>query len=94
MRGSVSWLAGGSLRFHSRHVTTNLIVDVDEEGGTASARSSVTILQATGKLPLQPIVVGRYEDEFRRAGGSWRFAARRVDFQLIGDMSQHLVKAS
>jgi 3-phenylpropionate/cinnamic acid dioxygenase small subunit len=78
----------------TRHVTTNLIVDVDEEGGTASARSSVTILQATGKLPLQPIVVGRYQDEFRRAGGNWRFAARRVNFQLIGDMSQHLLKAS
>jgi 3-phenylpropionate/cinnamic acid dioxygenase small subunit len=74
----------------TRHVTTNLIVDVDEEGGTAGARSSVTILQATPGLPLQPIVVGRYEDEFRRAGDGWRFASRRVNFQLSGDLSHHL----
>ena len=78
----------------TRHVTTNLIVEVDEEGGTAEARSSVTILQATAGLPLQPIAVGRYEDEFRRSGDAWHFTGRQVDFQLFGDVSHHLRSGS
>jgi 3-phenylpropionate/cinnamic acid dioxygenase small subunit len=76
----------------TRHVTTNLIVEVDEEADTAEARSAVTIFQATPELPLQPIVAGRYADEFRRVDGTWRFSSRRVSFQLIGDLSHHLRK--
>jgi len=76
----------------TRHVTTNLIVEVDEEAGTAGARSALTIFQATPELPLQPIAVGRYADEFRRLDGAWRFSSRRVSFQLAGDLSHHLRK--
>jgi 3-phenylpropionate/cinnamic acid dioxygenase small subunit len=78
----------------TRHMTTNLIVEVDENAGTARARSSVTILQETPELPLQPIVVGRYRDEFQRDGEAWRFTSRRVNFQLIGDLTHHLKPSS
>jgi len=74
----------------TRHLTTNLIVEADEEAGTATSRSSVTIFQATPELPLQPIAAGRYADQFRRADGVWRFSSRRVTFQLTGDLSHHL----
>jgi hypothetical protein len=30
----------------TKHLTTNLIVDVDEDAGTATARSYITVLQA------------------------------------------------
>ena len=74
----------------TKHVITNLTVDVDEASGTATARSYFTVLQATSTLPLQPIVAGRYHDRFRRLGDQWRFADRRIHIDLVGDVRQHL----
>ena len=54
----------------TKHVTTNLILDIDDEAGTASARSYWTVLQAVPGLPLQPILAGRYHDRFERAEGT------------------------
>ncbi len=76
----------------TKHVTTNLIVDVDEDAGTATARSYYTVLQAVpGVLPLQPIIAGRYRDRFARVDGRWRFAQRHMLVDLVGDLSQHLL---
>ncbi len=72
----------------TKHVTTNLIVDV--AGDTATARSYFTVFQATPALPLQPIVAGRYHDAFARESGAWRFTDRLVLVDLVGDLSQHL----
>ena len=78
----------------TKHVTTNLILDVDDEAGTASCRSYVTIFQATGALPMQAIYAGRYRDTFVRAGDAWRFATRRIVGEFRGDMSGHLLQTS
>ena len=72
------------------HVTTNIAIAVDEEAGTAVARSYFTVLQALPDLPLQSIASGRYHDRFERGGGQWRFAARRATVVLVGDVSRHL----
>jgi hypothetical protein len=74
----------------TRHVTTNAIIEVDDPGGTASARSSYTVLQQTDLLTLQPIICGRYHDAFVRDAGGWRFADRLILSDLIGDLSRHL----
>jgi len=74
----------------TKHVTTNVILDVDEVAGTATARSYFTVLQELPGLPLQPIVAGRYHDRFERAPGGWRFAERRFGVDLVGDVSRHL----
>jgi 3-phenylpropionate/cinnamic acid dioxygenase small subunit len=74
----------------TKHVTTNLVIDVDEDAGTAPARSYFTVLQALPELPLQLIVSGRYRDRFERRDGRWRFAERRVRTDLVGDVSRHL----
>ena len=55
----------GTLR--TRHLTTNVIVDIDEAAGTAQTRSAFVVFQATAGVPLQPIVSGRYRDDFARA---------------------------
>lgn len=78
----------GTLR--TRHLSTNVMIDIDESAGVASARSYFVVLQATPNLPFQPIVGGRYEDRFDRVEGSWRFAERMVHVDQIGDMSEHL----
>ena len=73
----------------TKHVTTNLIVEVDAAAGTATCRSYFTVLQAVPGLPLQPIVAGRYHDRFVRGEGTWRFTERRFFIDLVGDVSRH-----
>ena len=75
----------------TQHVTTNAIIEVDEDAGTATARSYFTVFQALSELPLQPIVAGRYHDAFERVDGAWRFSARKMMPEHFGDMSHHLM---
>jgi SnoaL-like domain len=74
----------------TKHVTTNLVIDVDDDAGTAAARSYYTVFQQTDDLPLQPIIAGRYHDRFDRQSGSWRLVERVIFCDLVGDLSQHL----
>jgi hypothetical protein len=74
----------------TKHVTTNVRIEVDHESGTAQSHSYVTVLQALPDLPLQPIVAGRYRDSFLFREGIWRFAERRFLTDLVGDVSRHL----
>jgi 3-phenylpropionate/cinnamic acid dioxygenase small subunit len=78
----------GTLR--TRHLTANVIVDIDEAAGTATARSAFVVFQQTPKVPLQPIVTGRYRDAFARVDGAWRFARRHIMVDHIGDVRDHL----
>lgn len=75
----------------TRHVTTNVIIEVDESTMHAQARASYMVLQATPDLPLQVIICGRYRDEFSWTGEQWRFATREMHVDLMGDCSQHLL---
>ena len=76
----------------TRHVTTNAIVEVDEQTGTATARSYYTVFQQTDALPLQPIICGHYHDTFARIDGRWWFATRTMFVDLVGDLSHHLLR--
>lgn len=78
----------GTLR--TRHLTSNLAIDIDEAAGTATARSAFVVFQQTPALPLQPIVTGRYRDRFARTDSTWRFAARHILVDHVGDVSEHL----
>ena len=73
----------------TRHVTTNLTIEVDEDAGTGTCHSYVTVFQQTDDFPLQPVYQNRYEDTFVRVDGTWRFAERRFLIDLVGDMSAH-----
>jgi SnoaL-like domain len=75
----------------TKHVTTNLILDIDDDNGTATARSYWTVLQAVPGLPLQPILAGRYHDRFERCDGGWYFTERRYLVDLVGDLSHHML---
>jgi 3-phenylpropionate/cinnamic acid dioxygenase small subunit len=74
----------------TKHVTTNIAIEVDEQAGTAVSRAYFTVLQALPGLALQPIASGRYRDRFECCDGRWRFAERRVLVDLTGDVSRHL----
>lgn len=73
----------------TRHLVLNPIVDVD--GDIATARSTFCVVQRTETVLLAPIVVGRYADAFSRDEDGWYFAERRVDVEMIGDISAHLL---
>ena len=74
----------------TRHLVLNPIVEVD--GDTAAARSTFCVVQATDAIALQPIVVGRYFDQFaREPGGDWYFTERIAAVEMVGDVSDHLL---
>jgi 3-phenylpropionate/cinnamic acid dioxygenase small subunit len=78
----------GTLR--TRHLVTNVIIDIDESAGTATAESYFMSFQATNRTPLQPIAGGRYSDRFRRIDGVWWFADRFIKVDQMGDVSDNL----
>lgn len=79
----------------TRHLVLNPIVEIDPSNpDAATARSTFCVVQATDRLPLQPVVVGRYEDEFARDPahpGGWHFTSRIADVEMAGDVSEHLL---
>lgn len=74
----------------TKHVTTNVIVELDGSAPVASARSYFTVFQARPELPLQPIIAGRYHDRFEKVAHGWRFADRLILVDLLGDLRFHL----
>jgi hypothetical protein len=73
----------------TRHVTTNIVIEIDEEAGTAVSRSYYTVFQSLPDFPLQAIASGRYQDRFQRHNRQWRFAERIVRTSFTGDVSHH-----
>jgi 3-phenylpropionate/cinnamic acid dioxygenase small subunit len=74
----------------TRHLVLNLIVELGDNS-TAAARSTFCVVQATDRVPLQAIVVGRYFDRFARDEDGWYFTERIADVEMVGDVSDHLL---
>jgi ketosteroid isomerase-like protein len=78
----------------TKHVISNVMVDVDGEGegSTASSRSYFTVLQAVpGHLALQPVIAGRYRHGFEKSGGRWAFASMHIVIDLTGELGHHML---
>jgi SnoaL-like domain len=75
----------------TKHVTTNVIVEIGDDGHSATVRSYYTALQALSDFPLQPILAGRWHDRLMKFDGDWRIVNRVIYPDLIGDISRHLV---
>jgi hypothetical protein len=78
----------GTLR--TKHVVTNIDLDIDEAADRARATSYFTVYQATPALPLQCLIAGRYHDTFHRIDGRWWFDERLVLPDLVGNLSGHI----
>lgn len=74
------------------HVTTNLQIEVDEQSGTGTCRSIVTVFQRMDDFPLQPVYQCRYHDTFVRDADTdaWHFERRRMFDHRPGDTARHL----
>jgi 3-phenylpropionate/cinnamic acid dioxygenase small subunit len=75
----------------TRHMTTNVMITVDDTGDTANARTYYTVFQQTEELPLQAIISGHYHDSFHLVDGEWCFDTRQMFVDLTGDLSHHLL---
>jgi SnoaL-like domain len=74
----------------TKHLVTNVIVEVHEGRTSANARSYYAALQARPELPLQPILTGRWDDRFEREGARWYIVDRLIYVDLVGDVRYHL----
>jgi ketosteroid isomerase-like protein len=74
----------------TKHVLTNLVVDVDEGTGTATSRCAFTVWSAPPADGLHPVLAGRYHDAFEQVAGGWRFVERVIHVDLLGDLSGHM----
>ncbi len=77
----------------TKHVMTNVMVDVDDDDETtARSRSYFTVLQAVpGALALQPVIAGRYRHTYERVGSQWRVATMHITIDLVGDLGHHML---
>lgn len=78
----------------TKHVTTNVLIEADEEAGAATARSYFTVTLATAELPLQIVAAGRYHDAFERVDGVWRFRSRVILLDHQGEIEHHVPPGS
>jgi 3-phenylpropionate/cinnamic acid dioxygenase small subunit len=77
----------------TKHVTTNVIVELEPDAAVATARSYFTVFQARPELPLQAVIAGRYHDRFEKVDRHWRFSERLILVDLLGDLRFHLKAA-
>lgn len=84
--------ADGTPRTH--HIITNPIIEISEDGLTATARTYYTVIQQTDKIPLQVIAGGRYHDTFVKKNGSWEYSNRNYFMDFRGDISEHVLSTS
>jgi ketosteroid isomerase-like protein len=72
----------------TKHLLTNLTVEVEPEASTASAHCYWTVLQNIGPgHPINVLLTGQYADTFEKVDGAWRFADRLITLDLTGDAS-------
>ena len=76
---------------HTKHLTSNVIVEVEPGSKRANARSYFTVLQQVDDMALQPIISGRYHDRFHVVDRTWRFDSREMIVDLLGDLGRHLL---
>ena len=74
----------------TRHFITNIFIEIDEAGRNAIARSYFAVTQQTTALPLQLVACGGYHDRYEVIDAWWRFRARRIVCDQVGDLSQHM----
>lgn len=75
---------------NTKHVMSNIRIDVAPNGETATAQCYITVNQAVPPdFPLQPIFIGHYHDRFSCDNGTWYFTMRDIRPDLPGDLSYH-----
>ncbi len=76
---------------HTKHLITNLSVDVEPGATTASSHCRWTVLQGTPGEPISITLSGQYTDTFEKVDNRWRFSDRLITTDLTGEPSNPAV---
>jgi hypothetical protein len=76
------------------HSITNVAVEIDPLGDTASSVSYYTLYQQTVGSPFEPVCAGRWHDTFDLSGGEWRFRSHVDEPRLTGEARRGPTTAS
>jgi hypothetical protein len=74
----------------SKEIYHNILIDIDLDAGTAKSVTSYTVPHQPPDEVFELIVAGRYEDEWKRVDGTWRWADRYVVVQFKNDLNKHM----
>jgi hypothetical protein len=74
----------------TRHVISNVLIDLADDVKSATAESYVIIYQAVDDSGPQIILQGYYNDTFTLDDGVWCFNERHVFADGMGDVSKHI----
>jgi hypothetical protein len=74
----------------TRHLFTNLVIEMDDGADDATGRLTYTVLQSVAPGdPIEVLLVGRYEDRYHRGPDGWHLTDRLFLIDLQGDASRH-----
>jgi hypothetical protein len=74
----------------TRHLMTNVTIDLADGDDDASGRCTYTVLQEVQPGgPIEIVVVGRYEDRYHRGPDGWHLTDRLFHVDLAADQSRH-----
>jgi ketosteroid isomerase-like protein len=71
----------------TKHLITNLSIDVEPDATTASSHCYWTVLQNTTAGRIDVTLSGQYTDSFEKIDDSWRFTDRLITVDLTGGRS-------
>ncbi|HZP31218.1 MAG TPA: nuclear transport factor 2 family protein [Acidimicrobiia bacterium] len=74
----------------SKEIYHNILVEIDLDDDTATSVTSYTVAHQPPGDPFELIVAGRYEDEWARRGGVWRWVDRYIVVQYRNDLDKHM----
>jgi hypothetical protein len=74
----------------TKEIYSNIVVEIDLDGGTATSTTSFTVAQQVPGEPFSLLVAGRYEDEWERVDSTWRWVDRYVVAQYSNDLGKHM----
>jgi len=73
----------------TRHLITNQIIRLDETGTKARSTAYFTVLQRVPGQEYHVVVGGRYNDEFVKVDGAWRFSVKNIVAEHFNDIGNH-----
>lgn len=73
----------------TRHVITNQLIEVTDDGAGASSRTYFTLFQGPPDRSFELVAGGQYLDRFERSATGWRFVEKVIQVDFMNDVTEH-----